>query len=95
MAVLDLLGRRLTLRVLWELRSGEPLTFRELQDRCDGASSSTLNARLQELDQAGIVEHVGGYRLSASGQSLAPVLMELQRWAGAWAADLGMGDDTA
>ena len=32
MAALDLLGRRGSLRILWELREGVPLTFRALQD---------------------------------------------------------------
>jgi hypothetical protein len=41
MALLDLLGRRWALRVLWELRDGEALTFRELQARCGGVSSTT------------------------------------------------------
>jgi len=48
MALLDLLGRRWTLRVIWELRDA-PLLFRELQARCEGMSSSVLNQRLQEL----------------------------------------------
>src|SRR5579872_4834582 len=34
MAALDLLGRRWTLRVLWELRDG-PLGARALRERCD------------------------------------------------------------
>ena len=33
MVLLDLLGRRGALRVLWELR-GDPLTFRALQKAC-------------------------------------------------------------
>jgi len=56
MALLDLLGRRWALRVMWELRSG-PLTFRELRERCDGMSPSVLNDRLLELREADIVEH--------------------------------------
>ena len=35
MAALDLLGRRWTLRVLWELRDGSAASFRELRERCD------------------------------------------------------------
>src|SRR5208282_2198038 len=35
MALLDLLGRRWALRVIWELRE-EPLVFRALQQRCAG-----------------------------------------------------------
>lgn len=88
MALLDLLGRRLTLRVLWELRTGDAVTFRELQDRCGGASSSTMNSRLRELVDVGIVEHEDGYCLSAVGQSLVPVLLDLQDWADEWARDL-------
>ena len=54
MALLDLLGRRWTLRVLWELRE-EGLGFRELQARCDAMSASVLSQRLRELREAGIV----------------------------------------
>src|SRR6266480_959095 len=52
MALLDLLGRRMTLRVLWELsRSGEPLTFRALQGAAD-TNPALLNTRLKELRAA-------------------------------------------
>ena len=37
MALLDLLGRRWTLRIAWELRDG-PLTSRALRTACDDAS---------------------------------------------------------
>jgi hypothetical protein len=40
--VLDLLGRRWTLRLVWELRE-EPRRFRELQDAI-GASPTIVNA---------------------------------------------------
>jgi DNA-binding HxlR family transcriptional regulator len=58
MALLDLLGRRWTLRILWELRS-DALGFRELQSRCDDMSASVLNQRLGELREAGVVESGG------------------------------------
>ena len=48
MALLDLLGRRWALRVLWELRGGPAPTFRELQSRCGDVSSSVLAQRLHE-----------------------------------------------
>src|SRR5687768_17454829 len=41
MAALDLVGRRWSLRVLWELRSG-PIGARALLERCEGISSSVL-----------------------------------------------------
>jgi DNA-binding HxlR family transcriptional regulator len=86
MALLDLLGRRWSLRVIWELRD-KPLLFRSLQQRCDGMSSSVLNQRLQELRAAGIVELVdGGYGLTREGQRLLEAYPPIKSWAERWAA---------
>jgi DNA-binding HxlR family transcriptional regulator len=87
MALLDLLGRRWSLRVLWELRAGERLKFRELQERCGDVSSSVLNDRLRELREAGVVAAADarGYRLTASGERLLDALAPLDRWAKGWA----------
>ena len=86
MAALDLLGRRWTLRALWELRDA-PLTFRGLRARCDAMSPSVLNQRLAELREAGLVEldPDGGYRLAAAGRDLLRALAPLQAWATRWA----------
>jgi DNA-binding HxlR family transcriptional regulator len=87
MALLDLLGRRWTLRVMWELRDG-PATFRELRARCDSMSPSVLNERLAELRAAGIVESgPGGYALTERGAELGALLLPLDRWARRWAAE--------
>ncbi len=85
MALLDLLGRRWTLRVLWELRD-EALTFRQLQQRCGDMSSSVLNQRLRELREVAILEQAAGagYRLSDEGESLLAALSPLQAWADRW-----------
>lgn len=87
MALLDLLGRRGTLRVLWELRDGRPQAFRLLRTSAGDISPSVLNARLKELREARIVE-LGpeGYRLTAAGQDLLRRLQPLNRWAELWAA---------
>jgi DNA-binding HxlR family transcriptional regulator len=87
MALLDLLGRRWALRVLWELRSGESLTFRELQARCADVSSSVLNDRLRELREAGIVtaQPGRGYSLTPEGVRLIEDLAPLDGWAKRWA----------
>src|SRR5690242_10527508 len=86
MALLDLLGRRWALRAVWELRDG-PLLFRELQERCDGMSSSVLNQRLRELRAAGIIERAeGGYELTEEGERLLDELEPLKAWAERWAA---------
>src|SRR5580765_6404900 len=85
MALLDLLGRRWALRVLWELRDGHELTFRALRTACDDVSTSVLNDRLRELRDAGIVSAGDGYRLTPRGLRLIGALAPLQAWAKAWA----------
>lgn len=93
MVALDVLGRRGTLRVLWELR-GEPLTFRALQGACD-TNPGTLNTRLKELRGLALVDHQdGGYRLTHQGAALVAALDPLQTWADGWAAELGAGEPT-
>lgn len=85
MALLDLLGRRWALRIIWELREG-PLSFRDLQARCDGMSSSVLNQRLTELRAAWVVEQDGnGYRLTAEGVELLAAYPAFHAWADRWA----------
>ncbi len=89
MVVLDLLGRRGSLRILWELREGTALTFRVLQVAAQ-TNPSLLNTRLKELREAGLVEHLGeGYQLSASGTELLATLQPLSTWAQRWAAKRG------
>jgi DNA-binding HxlR family transcriptional regulator len=85
MVLLDLLGRRWTLRLLWELR-GEPLTFRALRERADTVSPSVLNRRLGELRAARLVElGEAGYALTAEGRELIALLEPLGRFAERWA----------
>jgi DNA-binding HxlR family transcriptional regulator len=82
MALFDLLGRRWTLRLLWELRQG-PLGFRALQERCDEISPTTLTQRLKELRAAGVLDDQIG--LSPEGKKLLKSLAPLQEWAERWA----------
>ena len=70
MALLDLLGRRWALRVLWELREG-PLQFRALQERCDGMSSSVLNDAARRAARGGD-RGARGRRLRAQRRGRAP-----------------------
>lgn len=86
MVLLDRLGRRWALRMLWELREG-PLTFRALREACDGASPSVLSDRLAELRAMEVVEQTAeGYALSRHGRELGRQLLALDDWARAWAA---------
>lgn len=85
MVLLDLLGRRWTLRVIWELHK-KPLTFRDLQSACGGISPTILNTRLSELRDADIVALDGtGYALTGEGQRLLKELLGLHEWAERWA----------
>ena len=85
MALLDLLGRRWTLRIVWELRGG-PLTSRALRTACDDASPTVMQARLSELREAGLVELLAGdgYRLAPLGRELMECFLPLHHFAERW-----------
>ena len=85
MALLDLLGRRWTLRIVWELRD-RPMRFRELQDAI-AASPTIVNSRLAELRTARLVEldDDTGYRLTALGRELLRLFLPLHLWSEKWA----------
>src|SRR5687767_1980742 len=79
MALLDLLGRRWALRILWELNAS-PATFRDLQERCGGVSPSVLNQRLAELRDARVVgTSSDGYTLTQDGSELMDLMTPLSR----------------
>ena len=85
MALLDLLGRRWSLRIIWELR-GASLTSRGLRTACDDASPTVLQARLSELRESGLVELApdSGYRLTPLGRELFEQFLPLHRFAERW-----------
>ena len=88
MVLLDLLGRRWTLRLIWELRE-QPRRFRELQELV-GASPTIINTRLSELREARLVEldADAGYRLTALGKELLRLFLPLHAWSEKWAKGL-------
>ncbi|WP_322973147.1 winged helix-turn-helix transcriptional regulator [Peterkaempfera griseoplana] len=89
MAALDLFGRRWSLRILWELRSG-PLGFRPLQRQCDDMSSSVMRQRLAELLEAHVVHQLpdSRYELTPLGRDACLALGPLAQWSERWAAVL-------
>ncbi len=88
MLLLDLLGRRWVLRILWELR-GDALNFRGLQAACGGLSPSVLNQRLRELREARLVEIANeGYCLTPRGRELFQLFGPLNSWAERWARQI-------
>ena len=86
---MDLLGRRWSLRILWELRNGA-LGARALRELCDSMSSIVLYDRLGELGGGGLIAKniSGAYTLTDLGEAIGP----LGAWANEWASrtpDLG------
>lgn len=89
MVVLDLLGRRTAMRILWELREST-LNFRTLQSACE-TNPALLNTRLKELREARLVEYDdegGGYRLTKLGGKLIAAFQPLNKWANEWAREM-------
>ena len=85
--LLALLEARYAIRVLWALRDGHPQTFRLLQDSVGGITPNTLNTRIKELREAGLMHHNGdGYSVTPSGADLLKRLNDLQAFAAKWAA---------
>jgi DNA-binding HxlR family transcriptional regulator len=86
MVLLDLLGRRWSLRIIWELRDQRSLTSRALRTACDDASPTVLQTRLTELRDAGFVELIpaSGYRLTGLGKDLFETFLPLHRFAERW-----------
>jgi DNA-binding HxlR family transcriptional regulator len=87
MALMDLLGRRWALRVIWELRE-DRRSFRSLQEACGGVSPTVLNERLRELRESGLVDSAGtdGYGLTGLGRELIERFLPLVAWSTRWAA---------
>ena len=89
MILLDVLGKRWTLRILWELASGGAGTFRDIQTRCGDISPTLLNTRLKELRELNFVSHsTSGYELTLHGETLVKHFVPLDAWANEWARSL-------
>jgi DNA-binding HxlR family transcriptional regulator len=86
MVLLDLLGRRWTMRMLWELRDTH-LTFRALQAACGTVSATVLNDRLRDLREAALIELDDklGYGLTELGRELVTQFVPLAAWSERWA----------
>ena len=85
MVLLDLLGRRWALRIIWELRERR-LPFRALREACGGVSPSVLNLRLKELRESHLVDtESDGYGLTPLGHDLRQALHPLIEWSKRWA----------
>jgi DNA-binding HxlR family transcriptional regulator len=85
--LLSLLESRYAIRVLWALKDGHAQTFRLLQDSVGGITPNTLNTRIKELRESGLLTHGSeGYIVTSMGADLLKRLGDLQAFAGKWAA---------
>lgn len=92
MVLLDALGKRWALRVVWELSQDDPCSFRDLRSRCEDVSPTSLNQRLKDLRELGLIElGEGGYALSEQGRALSRLFKPLDAWANDWARWLERG----
>ena len=80
----ELLATRWTLVVLAEMLQGST-RFNDIRRGAPRMSTALLAKRLRELERAGIIRREAGeYRLTASGQDLAPVVQGIGRWGLRW-----------
>lgn len=87
--LLSLLESRYAIRVLWALKDGHPQTFRLLQDSVGGITPNTLNTRIKDLREAGLLTHgTSGYIVTPSGADLLKRLNDLSAFASKWTAGL-------
>jgi DNA-binding HxlR family transcriptional regulator len=84
----NVLGRKWHPILLYHLLNNGPLGFSALKDRTDGISSKMLSKGLDDLQSADLVSREllsdqpvrVEYSLTARGQALEPLLVEMVRW---------------
>ena len=94
MALMDLLGRRWALGVIWQVSEHGPLSFRALEAKCGGVSPSVLNTRLKELRAANLIRvSNNGYEATEQCLELFRLLEPMRGWSHAWAGKLSEKSD--
>jgi DNA-binding HxlR family transcriptional regulator len=70
----------------------EAVRFCQIQDLVEGINPRTLSARLDSLEQEGIIEKIFPaeksrceYRLTQKGKELTPILRDMQSWSDRYA----------
>jgi len=90
----DLLGRRWVLAILWASSEAGAVRFNEFKQTLEGIPPRTLAARLNELEEAGVLERQVldsrpprvEYRLTETGRRLRYVIEALSAYAASAAA---------
>jgi DNA-binding HxlR family transcriptional regulator len=80
----DVLGERWSLLILRDMLVGAT-RFNDLARGLPGLSRTLLSKRLRQLEDSGIVDHVGDeYLLTDAGRDLLPVVFGLGEWGAKW-----------
>ena len=91
-AATKIIGDKWTPQLLRFFVNEESVRFCQIQDLVEGINPRTLSARLDDLEQQGIIEKVTApeksrceYRLTPKGRELTPVLRSMQAWSETYA----------
>jgi len=86
-AATRILGDKWTPQLLRFFINEESVRFCQIQDLVEGINPRTLSARLDGLENEGIIEKVTApeksrceYRLTKKGKELTPILRDMQAW---------------
>lgn len=86
-AATKIIGDKWTPQLLRFFVNEESVRFCQIQDLVEGINPRTLSARLDTLEQEGIIEKTFAseksrcqYRLTQKGKELTPILQDMQAW---------------
>ena len=87
-ALMDTVGGKWKMLILWRLNLHDFLGFSELQRLTGGATTKVLSDQLKELEKYGFIQRIAypeipprvEYHITDLGKSLWPVLVSMQEW---------------
>lgn len=85
---LGVIGGKYKVMIIWFLCQNKILRYNELQKIINGVTPKMLISQLRELEDDGIIERKVypvvppkvEYSLTAKGESLIPILLEMRKW---------------
>lgn len=85
---LGVIGGKYKVMIIWFLYQKKILRYNELQKTIKGVTPKMLISQLRELENDGIIERKVypvvppkvEYSLTAKGESLIPILLEMRKW---------------
>jgi len=92
--ILGIIGKKWTLRILYEIKMGDSVRFTDLMSSSHGLSARTLTKRLSELERSRLIKRVSykeipprvEYSLTDQGKKLMDISGLIAKWAMKWDA---------